>query len=635
MNTQPLSWSDMLSFYQSAKEFFTSASYAEKASEFLALLERFTNSDEAILLLNSEEEITALQRTGSRAHELSELIDALPLLYQSYSFTKFEPDELEDIQRVLSLAETSDFTDGAFFAFEINPELSLWFILFRTKEAGGYTESDTRSNEQLVNYLEELVNFTVFVEKGKELSDQLRSQTKRQSIWLESLAWLNDLGNNEYSDSELNDLYKTALFQLKMLVRADSAVAYSVGDGDGQVLMQLASEDSNGLAEYFQKMCTRKTEGFEIGKHFILNRDDSPSLAEINVQSIISYPLFVDKSLKMVLCFCRVNSTFNEHEEMISTLFAEGLEHIVERMFFLRAMREQNAFLNKEKLEQQKLIGKLQEAQEQLLQQEKMASIGSLAAGVAHEINNPVGYVNSNINSMEGYIKDIYKVLDIYEKIEAKLPKDHRLTLEVKAMKEDIDYDFIRNDISDLISESVEGVLRVKQIVKDLKDFSHVDEAEWQTTNIEKGVDSTLNIVHNELKYKADIVKDYEGIPEIQCVASQVNQVIMNLLVNAGHAIEEQGTVTIRTRKKDENFVYLEVSDTGKGIAPENLTKIFAPFFTTKPVGEGTGLGLSLSYSIAEKHGGELSVTSEVGVGTTFRLMLPIKQKDHPENFVI
>ena len=168
----------------------------------------------------------------------------------------------------------------------------------------------------------------------------------------------------------------------------------------------------------------------------------------------------------------------------------------------------------------------------------------------------------------------------------------------------------------------------MRQIVKDLKDFSHVDEAEWQLTDIVKGIDSTLNIVHNEIKYKAVVHKKYDAIPKIECVPSQVNQVVMNLLVNASHAIEERGDITIKVSQQDEQFVCVEISDTGKGIPEDDLAHIFNPFFTTKPVGQGTGLGLSLSYSMVEKHGGELSVTSEVGVGTVFSMILPIHQQD-------
>jgi signal transduction histidine kinase len=176
------------------------------------------------------------------------------------------------------------------------------------------------------------------------------------------------------------------------------------------------------------------------------------------------------------------------------------------------------------------------------------------------------------------------------------------------------------------MSESREGINRVKQIVQDLKDFSHVDKAEWQWADLHKGLDSTLNIVNNEIKYKADVVKDYGDIPLVECLYSQLNQVFMNLLVNSAHAIEERGKITLRTFTKDD-WVCVEVADSGKGISAENLHRIFDPFFTTKPVGKGTGLGLSLAYGIVNKHNGRIEVASEVGKGTCFKIWLPVRQE--------
>jgi signal transduction histidine kinase len=164
----------------------------------------------------------------------------------------------------------------------------------------------------------------------------------------------------------------------------------------------------------------------------------------------------------------------------------------------------------------------------------------------------------------------------------------------------------------------------VRKIVLDLKNFSRVGEQEWQEADLHEGLDSTLNIVWNELKYKAKVIKEYGDIPKIHCLISQLNQVFMNLLVNAGHAIETQGTITIRSFRQDDDKVCIEVSDTGQGIAPEHMNRIFEPFFTTKPVGKGTGLGLSLSYGIVRRHKGRLEVESVVGQGTTFRVVLPI-----------
>jgi signal transduction histidine kinase len=269
---------------------------------------------------------------------------------------------------------------------------------------------------------------------------------------------------------------------------------------------------------------------------------------------------------------------------------------------------------------------RLEEAQQQLLQSEKMASIGQLAAGVAHEINNPIGYVHSNLGSLEGYIEDVFRMLEVYADIERSHPEHAALFAEARALREKLDIDFLKEDVHALLAETREGIGRVKKIVQDLKDFSRAgSEDEWQWADLHKGLDSTLNIVNNEIKYKAKVVKEYGTLPEIECLPSQLNQVFMNLLVNAAHAIEGQGTITVRTGADAENL-WVEVADTGCGIAPENLQRIFEPFFTTKPVGKGTGLGLSLSYGIVRKHGGRIDVKSELGRGSTFRVTLPRKR---------
>lgn len=271
------------------------------------------------------------------------------------------------------------------------------------------------------------------------------------------------------------------------------------------------------------------------------------------------------------------------------------------------------------------LNAKLSMAQEQLMQSEKLASIGQLAAGVAHEINNPIGYIFSNFNTLSTYIDKLFDMLAAYENAEASV-KEADIRAGLEAMREKVELDFLKEDIPVLMGESREGIVRVRKIVQDLKDFSRVHGTQdWQWANLHQGIDSTLNIVSNEVKYKADVVKQYGDIPDIECLPSQINQVVMNMLVNAAHAIgPKRGTITIKTELRGDS-VMLEISDTGGGISKENLSRIFDPFFTTKPVGQGTGLGLSLSYGIIQKHNGQIDVESEPGRGTCFRIVLPVK----------
>lgn len=278
-------------------------------------------------------------------------------------------------------------------------------------------------------------------------------------------------------------------------------------------------------------------------------------------------------------------------------------------------LAEANSKLANEHEEMTQLLRKVEDAQQQLLQSEKLAAIGQLAAGVAHEINNPVGFVNSNLGTLSTYIHQLLNVVSAYEKGDA---------AEIEAARIKADLEFLRDDLPSLLTESRDGLGRVTKIVQDLKDFSHVDQADQQLADLNAALESTLNVVWNELKYKADVVRELGNIPEVQCVPAQINQVFMNMLVNAAHAIEQHGVITVRSGSTDCE-VWFEIEDTGKGMSEEVKNRIFEPFYTTKPVGKGTGLGLSISYDIiVKKHGGLIDVRSQPGVGTCFRISLPL-----------
>src|SRR5690554_1608515 len=273
---------------------------------------------------------------------------------------------------------------------------------------------------------------------------------------------------------------------------------------------------------------------------------------------------------------------------------------------------------------------RLTAAQEKLLESEKLASIGQLAAGVAHEINNPIGYVHSNLGSLQEYLSSLFALIDVYERA-LRAPDPLAMRAEVDASRERLDIDFISRDLPQLMTESREGVERVTRIVRDLKDFSRSDhESAWKLTDLHASIDSTLNIVWNELRYKARLEKRYGTLPMVECLPSELNQVFMNLLLNAGQAIQAQGTITVSTGH-DEDTVWVEIADTGSGIPPDMLQRIFDPFFTTKPVGTGTGLGLSISYGIVAKHDGRIEAESEPGSGSRFRVILPVRRSRRPD----
>ncbi len=306
---------------------------------------------------------------------------------------------------------------------------------------------------------------------------------------------------------------------------------------------------------------------------------------------------------------------------MAETALRESRDELERRVESRTAeLRHANEALQTERQQQAKLIAKLESAQNQLLQSEKMASIGQLAAGVAHEINNPVGFIKSNLGTCQRYLVDLFKMLESYSEAETGLTAQTREQL--AALRNRLDLDFLLEDIQSLMSETIAGVQRVEEIVRDLKNFSHVDNAGQMLVNLENGLDSTLNIVWNELKYKAQVVKTYAGLPDIHCSPAQLNQVFLNLLVNAGQSIEKQGEIRISTGYSSDE-VWVEIADNGCGITPEHMNRLFEPFFTTKPVGQGTGLGLSVSYGIVKKHDGRIEVDSEPGQGTRFRVILP------------
>ncbi|SEA23151.1 sensor histidine kinase [Alkalimonas amylolytica] len=291
---------------------------------------------------------------------------------------------------------------------------------------------------------------------------------------------------------------------------------------------------------------------------------------------------------------------------------------------YYQELRRMAGQLEQERDAQKELLRKLKETQSQLLQSEKMASIGQLAAGVAHEINNPIGYINSNIQSLKDYMQTYTQYNQSLMQLIDSTGLD-KLIAQKDLLAEEKQINYLNEDIWDLINESLEGAERVIAIVRSLKDFSHVDSSEWCYADITQGIENTLKILQHEIKYKAIVHRDYQPeLPLLYCQPMQLNQVFMNLLVNAAQAIEDKGDIYISVQTPESGVLEIKVRDTGCGISNEIQQKIFEPFFTTKPVGSGTGLGLSLSYGIIKQHKGDIQVSSQPEQGTEFCIRLPI-----------
>lgn len=292
---------------------------------------------------------------------------------------------------------------------------------------------------------------------------------------------------------------------------------------------------------------------------------------------------------------------------------------------------------------QEELIGKnkkldetlahLKATQSQILQSEKMAGIGQLAAGVAHEINNPIGFISSNLDALTDYMEDLSGLVNHFQDLEKLLNDDasDQLSEAIKQQvqtisdfEEQIEIEYLKDDIPELLKDCKEGTDRVGKIVGDLKSFAHPGNDEQMLIDINKGLESTLNVVNNEIKYKAEVIREFGELPMVEGFPQKLNQVFMNILVNAAQAIEEKGEIKIRT-KTEGKYAVISISDTGCGIQKEHLSKIFDPFFTTKEIGKGTGLGMNIAYNIIEDHKGKIDVKSVVGKGTVFTIILPGK----------
>ena len=306
-----------------------------------------------------------------------------------------------------------------------------------------------------------------------------------------------------------------------------------------------------------------------------------------------------------------------------------SVERALERRSLQRTARTYKNHLESQNIELANRKKELERLQAQLVHTEKMASLGQLAAGIAHELNNPAGFIYGNMDLLGDYLSRLQNLLSVYDKVVLPAEAMHSLN----SLKTEIKYETLVDDLDSIMADCREGAERICDVVKNLRLFSRLDEAEIKTVDIHSGIDSTVRLLSRYFSGgQVTLRRDYGDLPAVSCYASQLNQVWMNLLVNAAQAIPENGEVIICT-KVDQDSVVVKISDTGSGIPEDQRSTIFDPFFTTKPVGEGTGLGLSTSYGIIERHSGTIEVKSEVGAGSTFTVRIPCTQLKPTNNF--
>jgi two-component system NtrC family sensor kinase len=290
-------------------------------------------------------------------------------------------------------------------------------------------------------------------------------------------------------------------------------------------------------------------------------------------------------------------------------LLAEGFNDLSRRAF-----DSQKALKGKiQELEQAN--NEIRDTQAKLVHTAKMASLGQLVAGVAHELNNPIGFIYSNMTHLREYSQKLIHLIEVAEEDPKKL--------ESESKKADLAY--IEKDLPKLIASCEDGARRTRDIVLGLRNFSRLEEAQIKEVDLHEGLENTLQLLAGELKNRIKVIKKFERLPKVSCYPSQLNQVFMNVLSNAAQAIENEGEIYLSTKKLGKDRVEVSIRDTGKGMNKATLEKIFDPFFTTKGLGSGTGLGLSISYGVVQKHGGDILVTSEPGKGTEFKIILPVE----------
>ncbi|MGB3654189.1 MAG: GAF domain-containing protein, partial [Rivularia sp. (in: cyanobacteria)] len=501
-----------------------------------------------------------------------------------------------------------------------------------------------------VEFLAQVANQLGVAIQSADLLSQTQSRADEQLQYAQQQQILFDVVAKIRESLDLETIFKTTAQEIRRSLRADRVAVFRFHENSNYISGEFIAEDV--LAD-FEPANGSLFEDYCFGERYVPQYTQGKVLAVSNIykagyqdcyvdilekfeiKAYILIPLMEGKRLWGLLCIHQCGSYRNWKDEEIQfvTQVAAQLSVALKQANLLGKTREQAEQLTQ-------TLKDLQKAQIQMIQSEKMASLGQLVAGVAHEINNPVGFIHGNLQHADEYTQELMKCLKLYQQ---HYPKP---VVEIQEYFKETEIEFLFEDIPSLFKSMQVGTDRIREIVLSLRNFSRLDEAEIKQVDIHDGIDSTLMILQNRLKPEANsveikLVKDYEALPLVNCYPGQLNQVFMNLLTNAIDALEEHNKqrtpqeiktnpseIQISTSVIDKDWVTISIADNGPGIPPEIQDQIFNPFFTTKPVGKGTGLGLSISYQIiTEKHDGKLYFNSILDRGAEFVVEIPISRK--------
>lgn len=459
------------------------------------------------------------------------------------------------------------------------------------------------SNHQKILVFKDETSILHYDGSGKMLanSDEMQTLLKRApELTVASVQYV--AGYSEAYHAPLNDWHVAAMKEAQLAYQPIHIVAYKL-----LVLGLILSIPFVFAIRWLSRKLTQPVESLTRVVSGITSSGDLSRRAEIEAQDELGTLALAFNSMAENL-----QRTSQERERFVAEL--ELLNRTLEQR-----VDERTQALGSANTELTSAIDSLKATQSQLVHSEKMASLGQLVAGVAHELNNPIGFIYANFPHLEEYTNDLLELIEALRQ----LPLDdaHKALVEQKVKA--IDLEFIKEDTLKIIHSGKSGASRIKEIISSLRSFSRLDEAELKSVHLEDGINDTLAILNHHIKGRVAVTKDYQLNQSVLCRAGQINQVFMNIIYNALQAIEGSGTLSIVTRR-EADFAVVTVVDSGKGIPPDVITKIFDPFFTTKKIGEGTGLGLSISYGIVESHGGRIEVDSEAGKGTRFTIYIPM-----------